>query len=67
MDAFDSAWQALCEEGKCDTHGGMEYTRVRREWELYGETRCALFFILLRANDYILPDQEPNGRKPGAK
>ena len=31
-DAFDQAWATLESEGGCDSHGGMEYNRVRGEW-----------------------------------
>ena len=47
---FVSCWDCLAEEGQCDERGGMEYSRVLREWVLAGEPRDCERFIREHAN-----------------
>lgn len=49
-DLFDALWERLAAEGGCDGRGGMEYRRVRREWEEAGRPEPILPFIRRRAN-----------------
>lgn len=50
MDAFDRVWAVLERQGKCDSRGGVEYTRVRKEWEEIGEAFVILMWITNRSN-----------------
>jgi len=52
---FDAAWDALEEQGKCDSRGGMEYLRVLEEWAGYCRPMTVAQFIEASAN--ILPDE----------
>lgn len=50
QDEFYDAYDRLSEEGKCDSPGGMEYTRVRDEWVRAGRPADIESFIIRRAN-----------------
>jgi hypothetical protein len=49
---FDAAWRKCEEKGWCDAYDGVEYGRVRREWQLAGEPSNVDIhaFIRSRAN-----------------
>ena len=36
-DLFDEKWLIAASHGTCDSFGGMEYTRVKREWAEAGK------------------------------
>lgn len=47
---FDYVWDRLADQGKCDSRGGAEYVRVRREWHDAGAPVDLEAFIIRRAN-----------------
>lgn len=52
LDRFDETWCAAEELGHCDSFGGMQYCRIRREWLAAGCPGDVDLhsFIRLRAN-----------------
>lgn len=49
IDCFRSVYEALSNEGVCDSPGGVEYQRVLQEWLDAGRPEASVF-IRLRAN-----------------
>lgn len=47
---FDQIWTLCGENGWCDAIGGMEYRRVRQEWQESGYPLDIVGFIRRRAN-----------------
>jgi hypothetical protein len=50
LQEFDRLYEEMSEEGKCDSSGGAEYTRVREEWIESGYRLPISSFIYWRAN-----------------
>jgi hypothetical protein len=50
-DRFHLAYERLASEGHCDSAGGMEYKRVRRQWEEAGRPEDIDSFIKAKANE----------------
>lgn len=49
LNDFWDAYERLAHEGKCDSPGGGEFTRVQYEWQLWGRPDPEEF-IVQRAN-----------------
>lgn len=47
---FDSIWDALARDSRCDERGGAEYERVKAQWMKFGEVNAIIGFILIYAN-----------------
>lgn len=63
---FRRAYARLAIVGRCDSPGGMEYRRVRREWFAAGRPEPVEAFIQWRANagpddDYTLTTTTATG------
>jgi hypothetical protein len=50
MFSFDDVWQRLADQSVCEEIGGMEYSRVKREWVQWGRKKSLEEFIRERAN-----------------
>ena len=48
--AFNACWVKTEKTGGCDGFGGMEYERVKREWDAAGKPENIAEFIIERAN-----------------
>lgn len=55
---FDDLWDALAEQGHCDTRGGVEYKRVLAEWREYQGSYSLETFITRQANLGPFPHKE---------
>lgn len=51
IEKFDQTWEALSKVGSCDSIGGMEYERVKREWLEFDMPEPIASFITIRTND----------------
>ena len=65
--AFDHAWRLLAKLGCCDSHGGMEYQRVRDEWTTAGRPTAFQAFIRRRANVGPVGRPSLSGDGPAAR
>jgi hypothetical protein len=50
MTEFDIAWMKLEQLGTCDGIGGVEYERVKHEWDEHDRIGSVEAFIRVRAN-----------------
>lgn len=55
LEDFDREWKIQADYGRCDSWGGMEYRRVRKEWFAAEKTRELEWFIRKRANIGPIP------------
>lgn len=67
MFAFDSVWDKLAREGRCDFRGGAEYRRVYKLWLDEGRTMAVREFINRHANERAPAAARKPARKAGAK
>lgn len=61
MDVFDEVWLSLSEEDAVDALGGMEWRRVKQEWQDAGRPRPSARWMVRRANAPLSDDPADMG------